>query len=258
MTAPHTWGIGVDSRAGPNRVLELAQLADSLGYTSFWFNVIGADQDPFPMLEAVVAGTERIDVGIGVIPLDLHPPGRLSERLSGLSFDVRRAILGLGSGAARERPLGLVKAGLEQVRSAIPELRLAVGGMGPRMISLGAAQADALVLSMMPFGRAHAAQQRISAGAGALPAVYAYHRVTTDTEHGQDMILAEMVSHGALPDDAPPPGPDDLLGTVARSHQDVAAGLTRYPHSWRPVLRPLARADRELPDLFRRFAPVPG
>jgi len=256
VTAPHTWGIGVDSRLGPDGVLELPQLADFLGYSSFWFNVVSADQDPLRLLETVLRGTKCIDVGIGVIPLDLYPPRRLSERLSRLSFDARRTIVGLGSGGARERPLQLVKAGLEHVRSAVPQLRLAVGGIGPRMLSLGAARADALVLSMMPLARAESVQQLISTAAQAPPTLYAYHRVTPDTERGPELIHAEMVSHGAWPAQAPPPGPDELLGTVAGSRQGIAAGLTRYPPTWRPVLRPLVRDGRELQQVFRQFAPV--
>lgn len=260
MTAG-AWGIGVDSRIGAEQVVAMARLAEELSYSSFWFNVIGAEPDPLLLLAKVLGGTRRIEVGVGVVPLHLFPPEEVAERLRRNNIDAQRAILGLGSGAAQERPLRLVRTGLQMARSVSPQLRLAVGGSGTRMLELGATHADALVLSMMPFSRASFAHATISQTAETRsfhPSIYVYHRVTPDTVHGATLIEAEMISNGAWGAGDPPPSPEELLGTIG---DDVSVNLNRYPSAWRPVLRPLIGPSSEadsLPKLLERFAPAAG
>jgi alkanesulfonate monooxygenase SsuD/methylene tetrahydromethanopterin reductase-like flavin-dependent oxidoreductase (luciferase family) len=255
------WGIGVNSRIGAGRVRELARLAESLGYSSFWFNAIGPEPDPVHLLEAVSRETNGILIGAGVVPLDVFPPLLLRARMLAAHVDWDRVIFGLGSGAAKTHPLGLVKSGLECVQTAAPGARLAVGGTGPRMLQLGTRQADALVLSMVSPARARWVRTHVETAAHAemqTPTVYLYYRVTSDRTHGAELLTEEMISHGAWPAGSRRrPAPDELLGGVGATAEQVSRQLDQYPSSWCPVLRPLVTDDAgALAEEFRRFAPA--
>jgi natural product biosynthesis luciferase-like monooxygenase protein len=84
--------------------LELARLADELGFHSVWvaehhFSEYGMVADPLMYLAAVAAQTKRIRLGTGVVVLPLYNPVRLAENaafvdvLSGGRLD-----LGIGRG----------------------------------------------------------------------------------------------------------------------------------------------------------------
>jgi hypothetical protein len=135
--------------------------------------------------------------------------------------------------------------------------------MGPRLLELGATQAGAVVLSMVSPARAQWVRSHVEGAAQAepgTPAVYLYHRVTSDQSRGAELLTEEMISHGAWPaDSGRSPVGDELLGSVGATPEQVRRQLDRYPPPWRPVLRPLVRGDAgpaALLEEFRRFAPA--
>jgi probable F420-dependent oxidoreductase len=98
-------------------MLELATLAERLGYASVWGNdhihapaYIGADfADPprfyelLVTLAAAAAATERVRLGTGILILPLREPVMLAAQISTLDqLSGGRVVLGLGMGAYRE------------------------------------------------------------------------------------------------------------------------------------------------------------
>jgi hypothetical protein len=254
------WGIGVPGALGPEAIGSLAALAEQSGYQSFWFNCVAPDADPAALLDAALARTEGIEIGVGVIPLDGYPPTRLAASLHGGRADDSRVVLGVGSGSARRGALARVSDGIGQLRGALPRARIAVGAKRPRMVALGAELADALLFSMLKHDEAQVITHQLHA-VGGRAAPYTYHRVALDPG-ARDRVLHEMVSYGVWPRDADVPSGRDLLGTALPSRSDVrklvAADLAAFPDDWRPVLRPLLSQPSELDewrDLFTVLAP---
>lgn len=255
------WGIGVPGALGPEAIGILAALAEQWGYQGFWFNCVAPDADPAALLDAALARTERIEIGVGVIPLDGYPPATLAARLEGGRADDPRVVLGVGSGGARQGALTRVSDGIVRLRSTVPRARIAVGAKRPRMVALAAQGADALLFSMLTTDDARAVARQLHAASGRAASAYTYHRVALDPG-ARERVRKEMVSHGAWRADADMPTERDLLGTVLPSRSTVrgliAADLGAYPEDWIPVLRPLPSRPSDLDewrDLFRLLAP---
>ena len=255
------WGIGVPGALGPDAIGALAALAEQSGYQSFWFNCVAPDADPAALLDAALASTEGIDIGVGVILLDGYPPETLAASLRGGRADDARVVLGVGSGGARRGALARVSDGIARLRGALPRARIAIGAKRPRMVALGAEVADGLLFSMLSRDEAQVVARQLHA-AGERAASYTYHRVALDPG-ARDRVHREMVSHGAWPAGGAMPSGHDLLGTVLPSRSDVrnlvAADLAAFPGNWRPVLRPLPSQPSALDewrDLFQLLAPT--
>jgi hypothetical protein len=255
------WGIGVPGALGPQAIGILAALAEQSGYQSFWFNCVAPDADPAALLDTALARTQRIDIGVGVIPLAGYPPATLAASLAGGRADDSRVVLGVGSGGARRGSLQRVSDGIVRLRDAVPRARIAIGAKGPRMVALAAESADALLFSMLRPDEAQAITGQLDTADGRVASAYTYHRVALDPG-ARDRVHQEMASHGAWPADAALLTERDLLGTVLPSRSGVrnliAADLAAYPHDWLPVLRPLPAQPSELDewrDLFRLLAP---
>src|ERR1019366_3625281 len=114
------WGVGVPSWLGSGGVAELASVAERVGYASFWFNCAGPGAAPAVLLEAALAATDRMTIGVGVGPLDAYPCAGLGSELVAGGCDDERAIVGVGWGAERARSLGVVRHGLVTLRDALP------------------------------------------------------------------------------------------------------------------------------------------
>lgn len=245
MTVLPRWGIGVSGALGRDTVARLAEAAERYGYASFWFNCVGSTVDPADLLRVAVSHTDHVQVGVGVVPLDICRAPVLAEQLGDGVCDSPRVTLGVGSGAAPRRQLKLVADGLAVLGAALPRARLAVGGSGPRMTALAATHADALMLSMTTPQRSAriATQLRANATeARTRPTVHKYHRVAVGPD-ARVRLADQMISNGVWPADAHRPAAGDLLGTVAPSWPEASAligdDLLAYPQGWRHVLRPL-------------------
>jgi alkanesulfonate monooxygenase SsuD/methylene tetrahydromethanopterin reductase-like flavin-dependent oxidoreductase (luciferase family) len=87
-------GIGVPGALGPQAIGILAALAEESGYGSFWFNCVAPEADPASLMEAALARTVSIDIGVGVIPLGGYPSAALAASLRGSRVDDSRVVLG--------------------------------------------------------------------------------------------------------------------------------------------------------------------
>lgn len=232
--SPPNWGIGVDGDTAPDEIVDLAVLSERLGYGSFWINVTHRGMDVIGVLTRVARQTTLPAIGVGVVPLDQIPAESLVQRLKAIGLNDSRVVIGLGSGRAKQDQLSLVRGGIRAVRSAASEIRVAVGAIGPRMMSLGASEADAVVLSMTPTDRARSVDEHIAAHGAAQP--YLYHRVAEGSS-GRSRLREEMIRLGAWKRGHK--SGDTPIGTALEVNQDLLDDLARYPRRWTPVLWPL-------------------
>ena len=80
----------------PIQLLELACLAEDLGYETVWVPE-GNGRDAMSQLTAFAAGTSRIGLGTGILPVFTRTPTLLAMSAGGLdAISQKRFILGLG------------------------------------------------------------------------------------------------------------------------------------------------------------------
>ena len=122
-------GFGVAAAVSPEVIGEVAREAERLGYTSFWANdTPGADG--LAALAAAASATERIKLGVGVIPLDRRPAEAIARDLQALGVPLDRLWLGVGSGG--DRRVSKVRGGVERLHELVSS-PVIVAALGPRM-----------------------------------------------------------------------------------------------------------------------------
>jgi 5,10-methylenetetrahydromethanopterin reductase len=155
-------GLGVDSRLGlsPSQLRDLAPEASALGYQSLWTNA-NVDYDPIAMC---VAWHERsgLATGVSVAPIARNPApvlalaARTAHELTGSKF-----ILGVGSGSVTERPIGAVRAYVDELRKTAKDVPIYIGALGPQMLALAGRHADGAALNWCTPGQVAWSRERV-------------------------------------------------------------------------------------------------
>jgi len=201
-------GVVLDGRRSAAEIGELAQLAETYGFSHLWFSGGARTKDHFVRLALAAAATRRIRLGpVAVSPFEMHP---VHIGLALLTLDEiapGRACLVLGAGgdlaatlepprrgrvAAVEECLDILRAqaaggeihyagahyrvnGLVSPWSRVAMDRLYLGANRPRMLALAARKADGVMVTDMPLDYLGGLVARIRAGlaeAGRDPATF--------------------------------------------------------------------------------------
>jgi alkanesulfonate monooxygenase SsuD/methylene tetrahydromethanopterin reductase-like flavin-dependent oxidoreductase (luciferase family) len=166
--------IGIHGRTSAEVVRALAPRVEALGFHALWINDVPGG-DSLAGLRAAADVTSTLGLATGIVPLDRRPVAELP--LDGLPAE--RTTLGIGSGGAK-RPLGLVEAGLDTLRSRTGA-QLVVGALGPKMRRLAAERADGVLLNWLTPGPAAEAARELRVAANGRPArSILYVRTVTD------------------------------------------------------------------------------
>jgi alkanesulfonate monooxygenase SsuD/methylene tetrahydromethanopterin reductase-like flavin-dependent oxidoreductase (luciferase family) len=240
-------GLGIDAGLAPHLARELAMRCADLGYSSLWSN----DEPEAPGLETLAhfaAGAPQLDLGVGVLPLDQHPPAQIAAEIDRLELDPAKLWIGIGSGRLKPQ-LPPVRDAVAELRDLLPAARVAIGAMRPRMCHLGGELADGVLLNwMLP---AHAEQARgwvhegaVAAGRAApITALYirvavgdgAARRVRDEEGRYRQLAAAHFATMNA------PPGSVGVSGSARR---DVVEALAPYRSAVDlPIARVLAAND---------------
>lgn len=175
-------GIGVSEDLPIERQVELARAVEEAGYTSLWTNE-ARGRDALLLCQAWGAATERLEVGIGVVPLWTRSPAQLAMGAATLQEATGgRFVLGLGVShpatmdtwhdAGYRSPLGATRDTLQILRTALdggttehtgevrssqrfglqidplpPRPSVLLGAMGPKMLQLAGTHADGVLLN---------------------------------------------------------------------------------------------------------------
>lgn len=159
-------GFGVMAGYGRAILELLAAEVARLGYASFWANDSARPEaDGLADLAVVHRVAPSLVLGVGVIPLDRRPPAVIAADLRRLGLPLDRLRLGVGSGAETARPLGLVRAGIAELRRELPGVRVFVAALGPRMCALAGEAADGVLFNWALPDRLAWTRARVAEGA---------------------------------------------------------------------------------------------
>lgn len=198
-------GFGVAAAVSQDVIQQIAHEAEQLGYSSFWCNdTPGADG--IAALSAAAAVTQRIMLGVGVIPLDRRPADIIAGDLESFGVPQERLLLGIGSGG--DRRVSKVREGIDRLH----ELVLApvvIGALGPKMTRLAGEAGDGVLFNWQTPETARTSGQICRDAAAAAgrprPLVMAYVRTALlpqaderlETEAGRYARIPAYAAHFA-------------------------------------------------------------
>lgn len=212
-------GFGIAAAAPLDVIRAVAPEAESRGYESVWVNYTPNASGLRALGEAAPL-TQRINLGVGVIPLSARSPDLIVAEVHGESLPLDRLILGVGSGSS-PRPLRAVRDGVRDLRAALP-VHVAVAALGPQMSRLAGATSDAVLFNWLTPDHARLSAEWVREGAEAAgrrpPLLYAYVRAAL----GRD--AAALLAHeGARYNTIPWYGAHFQRMGVAPSETGIAA-----------------------------------
>ena len=166
-----------------SEIVEIAIEAELLGFSRCWVYDEGlATRDVYIVMAAIAMATEKIQIGPGITNPYTRHPGQTAAAIATLDeLSNGRAFLGIGAGGSltlnplaieREKPLGAVRNTIEIARKlfsgnkvshqgpiaslksakisyARPSIEIWLAGRGPRMLALGGAEADGVMLDFI-------------------------------------------------------------------------------------------------------------
>lgn len=186
-------GFGVAAGLDPEVAGPLAARCEELGYASMWSN----DHPGAKGLETLAvfgAGAPRLDLGVGVIALDRTPPSQIVADLDHLDLDPSQLWIGVGAGFSK-RPLSTMREQLATIRAALPDVRVVLAAMGPKMCELAGAEYDGAFFNWMTPEYAAASRQKVEAGAAAAgretPPIFGYVRTAVSADAGERLAKEE-------------------------------------------------------------------
>jgi alkanesulfonate monooxygenase SsuD/methylene tetrahydromethanopterin reductase-like flavin-dependent oxidoreductase (luciferase family) len=244
-------GFGVTAGLDPEIASPLAARCQELGYSSMW----SSDIPQAKGLETVAAyakGADRIELGVGVIALDRHSPEEIAADIDRLGLDRERLWLGLGAGLT-EKPLTAMREALPGLRETLPDHRLVLAAMGPKMSALGGAEWDGVFFNWMTPDFAARARAWVEDGASEAdrepPPIFGYVRtaVRADAEErlAKDEAFYRDLQPGYRRHFDRQGAPEGTVGVAAENAGEAQEELSRYRALDTVVVRALTSANFE-------------
>jgi alkanesulfonate monooxygenase SsuD/methylene tetrahydromethanopterin reductase-like flavin-dependent oxidoreductase (luciferase family) len=236
---------------------------EQLGYGSCWITVTPGRTDPLAVLDSALSATTAIEVGLGLVPLDMFGGAEIGALLQAVPDAARRAVIGLGVGRRRAGAAAFWAREADGFRRAAPDLRLAVGGYGPRVLRAGGATADAVLLNWMTPQRLTWSIGEVDVGAARVGRrsprpVYLYVPAAVEPG-GRDRIQAAQqmyLQHEYHRRHQQAMGNPNALGIVATEKADIGADLAKYVGAV-PIVNPVGSVDHaELTRIMEAFSPL--
>ena len=248
---PTPRGLGITAGLESHLVRDLAVRCEQLGYHSLWSN----DEPAAPGLETLAhlaAATARIELGVGVLPVDRYQPVEIASEIERLGIDPARLWIGIGSGRVRPQ-IDVLRRAVAELRAHLPpETRIVIAAMRPRLCRLGGALADGVLLNWMLPDQLAEARRWVLEGADeagrAAPIVASYVRVAVSSGSPQ-RLRDEERRYRTIDDNhrkhfAAMNVPLGSVGVAASTRPRVCEGLARYESALDLVIvRVLADAD---------------
>jgi alkanesulfonate monooxygenase SsuD/methylene tetrahydromethanopterin reductase-like flavin-dependent oxidoreductase (luciferase family) len=139
-----------------------------------------------------VSASQRLDLCVGVAPLSERSAAEIAAEAEQLRIPHARLVLGVGTGAGSS--LDAVRDAVAELRRLLPDVRLAIAALGPRMCALGGEIADVVLLNWSFPDRIAWSRERIAEGAATagrpMPRVAGYVRVAIGPD-AADRLAAE-------------------------------------------------------------------
>jgi probable F420-dependent oxidoreductase len=219
---------------GPRAAVEIAQLAESVGHSSFWMAETTGSES-FATLAAVGAGAPSLDLGTGIIPVQIRTPmlvAMAGATLQALHPD-RDILLGIGisSPVVTERwhgvpygdhPIARIREYVTLLRACLSgekvdfagdhfqvkgfrlgvrlgerRPKIIVGALTPGMLRLAGELADGVLLNYLPASHVPWSVEQVRAGGPA--EIYAYvHAAVADREDSVELARRDIFSYAVV------------------------------------------------------------
>jgi alkanesulfonate monooxygenase SsuD/methylene tetrahydromethanopterin reductase-like flavin-dependent oxidoreductase (luciferase family) len=191
-------GFALFAGVAPEVIRASAREAEGLGYSSFWVNHPGST-DGLGALALAARETRRIEIGIGVIPLNTRGPDSIVRGVRSNDLPADRLFLGVGS--ANPDALKRVRNGIAELRSQL-SVRLVVAALGPQMCRVAGEIADAVLFNWLTPEHARRSGEWVRAGAAAAgrqpPGLFAYVRIALGGA-ASDRLVEEGARYATIP-----------------------------------------------------------
>ncbi len=242
---------GVTAGLDPSVAEPLAGRCEMLGYHSMWSNDHpgASGLDTLGIFARSVPG---IDLGVGVMALDRHTPESIAGRIEELGLPPQRLWIGVGAGFS-EKPLTRMREALPELRKALPNVKIVLAAMGPKMCALAGSAYDGAFLNWITPDAAQEARGNVHRGAIEAdrrpPPVLGYVRTAVGADAKQRLLKDESFYrdlHDGYRHQFERLGAEPGTVGVATDSQYVAdAELNRYEGLDVVVVRALASATVE-------------
>ncbi len=244
-------GFGVAAGLDPEVARPLAARCAELGYDSVWSNDHPGAKGLETLAEFAAAAPE-IALGVAVIALDRTPPQMIAADIQRLGLDPARLWLGVGAGFS-EKPLTRMRDSLLELREQLPDVRLVLAAMGPKMCALAGAEFDGAFFNWMTPEFAARARLQVEAGAREAsrecPPVFGYVRTAVGDDAADRLAKEESFyrdlhdgyrNHFARLDE-----PTGTVGVAAPDRNTAQKYLAAYTALDTVVVRGLSSAKVE-------------
>jgi alkanesulfonate monooxygenase SsuD/methylene tetrahydromethanopterin reductase-like flavin-dependent oxidoreductase (luciferase family) len=253
-------GFGVAAGLAPEVARPLAARCAELGYASMWSN----DHPGAKGLETLAefaAAAPGIDLGVAVIALDRTPPEAIAADIERVGLDPARLWLGVGAGFS-EKPLTRMRESLPELRERLPDVRLVLAAMGPKMCALAGAEFDGAFFNWMTPEFATGARQKVEEGARDAgrdtPPVFGYVRTAVGPDAAERLAKEESFYrdlHDGYRNHFTRLGePEGTVGVAAADAEQAQRALAAHTALDTVVVRGLASARVEPMTTLAAFA----
>lgn len=239
---------GVAAGLDPDVAVPLAERCAGLGYESMWANDHPAAKG-LETLAAFAKGAPTLDLGVGVIALDRTPADLIAADIDRVGIDPARLWLGVGAGFSKQ-PLTDMREALPELRDKLPEVKLILAAMGPKMCRLAGASYDGAFFNWMTPDFAAGKRELVEAGAAdsrrETPPVFGYvrtavgpdavERLAKEESYYRDLHKGYRDHFDRLEE------PEGTVGVAAPDPAGVQSALAAYTALDTIVVRGLASA----------------
>jgi alkanesulfonate monooxygenase SsuD/methylene tetrahydromethanopterin reductase-like flavin-dependent oxidoreductase (luciferase family) len=224
-------GFALFAATPPDVIRATAREAEALGYRSFWVNHPGKT-DGLASLAAAAGVTTKVDLGVGVIPLNTRGPESIVDGVRTQNLPLTRLLLGVGS--PNPQSLQRVRDGVKALRAQL-QTRIVVAALGPKMCHLAGEVADGVLLNWVTPEHARRSADQVRAGAASAgrtaPRIFSYVRLAMGAA-AMPTLRQEADRYGAIPAYAANferMGVKPIETTIAAtSPQDVRAAIAKW------------------------------
>ncbi|MDG2112880.1 MAG: LLM class flavin-dependent oxidoreductase [Actinomycetota bacterium] len=215
---------------GPRSVMDIAQLAEAQGYSSFW-TVEANGTDAFSLLGAVSAVAPGLDLATGIVPIQVRTPplaAMTAATLQELS-PARDMLLGIGVSApgilrqhgepAPDRPIAMMREYVTLLRECLSgesvtfqgdfwqvkrfrlgmrtgerQPKIVLAALNPQMLRLAGEIADGVLLNYIPAAYVPEAVAQVRAGGDATIMGYV-HAAVGDLERSARSARKDLLNY---------------------------------------------------------------
>jgi alkanesulfonate monooxygenase SsuD/methylene tetrahydromethanopterin reductase-like flavin-dependent oxidoreductase (luciferase family) len=171
------FGLVARDKPIPAELGELGPRLAALGYRELWCND-GHGRSGLATLAVAGRDAPGLDLCVGVVPLSERPITEILDEVAASGIRHERLVLGVGTGDGAS--LAAVRHGVAALREALPDVRLWIAALGPRMCQLGGEIADGVLLNWAYPERIEWSRERVREGAASagrpVPRVACYVR----------------------------------------------------------------------------------